>query len=88
LGAATSSRTSRSRAEDLAGLDDFSGADAGSANADGFVSAIHDSPYAAQVGVPAALRDIVRVTDPVSVYGAFPADFARLSHADTSRGRE
>ena len=85
---AASSRTSRSRAEDLTGLDDFSGADAGSANADGFVSAIHDSPCAAQVGVPAALGDVVRVTDPVSELGAFSANVAGVSHADTSRGRE
>jgi len=78
-------RISPSRVGNLAGLYDFSAADAAGADAKRLMGAIDDSAHAAQVGVPTTLGEVVRVTDPVSELGGFSANVARLSHSCASR---
>jgi hypothetical protein len=50
------------------------------------MDAIHQSTHPAQVGIPAALGDIVRVADSIAKVGGLPADFTFTSHKNTSDG--
>ena len=63
-----------------ADLSDFPRADARRASIKRFVRAIHYGPHAPEVGIPSAPRDVVRVTDAVSIFGTFSAKVAHASH--------
>jgi hypothetical protein len=65
---------------DLGDLLDFAGTDAGRADPDPPARAIDQGADALQVQVPAALRDIVGVADPVTELGPATAYFASLCH--------
>jgi len=61
-------------------FDDFASADAGSADPDPGVAAIHDRAHAVQIHVPPPLRDVVGVADLVSKPRAFPAHITNFCH--------
>ena len=66
------------------GLDDLAGLQAGGADADALVGAIHTGPHRTQVHVPAAAH-IVSVADLISKLRAFTADVANLCHSIDSQ---
>ena len=76
------------RGGSLAGLLDFAGADAGRADSQRPVSALDDRTHGAQIGVPAALRDVVRVADPISVHRSLSTDVTSTSHTRTPSDAE
>jgi hypothetical protein len=59
---------------------DATGADARSANADLFVSAIDNSLHAAEIRIPAAAAHVVRVADHVAEARLLTADFTSECH--------
>lgn len=61
-------------------LHDAAITNAGGAHQEGFVGAVNESLYAAQVWLPSAWRDIVRVADSVSVNRPLSANLASASH--------
>jgi len=76
------------RGGSLAGLLDFAGADARGADAQCPVSALDHGANGAQIGVPAALRDVVRVADPISVHRSLTTDVTSTSHTRTPSDAE
>ena len=74
----------RSSAAGLFRFLNFSRTDTRRADAKGLMGAVDDGANAPQVGIPAPRADVVSVTDPVSELGSFPANFANLSHSNTS----
>jgi hypothetical protein len=65
---------------------DFSGTNASGADTKCFVDAIHQGAHPAQIGIPAALSDVVGVADPVAKVGGLSANFAFTSHKKHLRG--
>jgi hypothetical protein len=64
-------------------FDDFPRTNARRAGPDGFGRALHQGMHLPQVGIPTALRHIVRVTDMVAKFGTFSAKVAGTSHCLT-----
>jgi hypothetical protein len=64
----------------ISGFDDFAAAQAGSANADALVAALHFSVDRAQIDVPTPLGHVMGVADIVPKLRPFAADFAYLCH--------
>jgi len=62
-------------------FDDFAGADAGRADADPGVAAIHDCADAVQIDVPPAPADIMRVADFIPKTRTLAANFTNLCHS-------
>jgi len=61
-------------------LSDAAGTNAGSADANPYMAAVHNRPDALQVDVPAALGDVVRVTDLVAESRTLAAHFTNPCH--------
>jgi hypothetical protein len=68
----------------LANLDDFSGPNARRARLDRPWRTLDESMNLPQVGIPAALGHVVRVTDVISILGTFSTKVADSSHCRTS----
>ena len=68
------------RSNPQSGFDDFAGLDAAGANANALVAARNLSLYRAEIDVPAALGDVVRMRNLVTELRTFAADGANLSH--------
>jgi hypothetical protein len=66
-------------------FDDLAGLQAGGADADALVGAIHAGAHWTQVHVPAAAAHVVSVADLVSKLRAFAADVANLCHCIDSQ---
>src|SRR3990172_10541150 len=67
------------------GFDDPPGADAGGADADVHIAAVHDGPHRAQVDVPTPPGGVVGVANLVSVTRTFAAEFAHSCHSQSLR---
>ncbi len=68
----------------LGSLEDFAGANAGSAHLERFMRAIDDGVDATEIGIPAAPGDIVSVADVIPVLRALSANITTLCHSNTS----
>ncbi len=66
-------------------FDDLAGLQAGGADADALVGAIHAGADRTQVHVPAAAAHVVSVADLISKLRAFTADVANLCHSIDSQ---
>jgi hypothetical protein len=66
-------------------FDDLAGFQAGGADADALIGAIHAGAHWTQVHVPAAAAHVVSVADLVSKLRAFAADVANLCHCIDSQ---
>lgn len=66
-------------------FDDLAGLQAGGADADALVGAIHAGAHRTQVHVPAAAAHVVSVADLISKLRAFAADVANLCHLSDSQ---
>lgn len=64
---------------------DLAGLEAGGADADALVRAVHAGAHRTQVHVPAAAAHVVSVADLISKLRAFAADVANLCHSIDSR---
>ena len=64
-------------------LDDFPRANARCTRFDGFGRAVHEGVHTAQVGIPATLGHIVRVTDVIAIDGTISAKVTDTSHCYT-----
>ena len=62
--------------EDLEGFLNFAVTQAARADTQAHIAAIHNSPNALQIDVPAPTRYVVSVRNSVSITRAFAADFA------------
>lgn len=62
------------------GFGNAAGADAGGADSNADVAALHDGANALQIHVPAPFGDIVSVTDPVAKARSFAANFTYSCH--------
>ena len=69
---------------DLSDFDHFSRTNARRAGLDSLGRTSHEGMNLSQVGIPAALRDVVRVTDVISVFRTFSTKVADSSHCHTS----
>src|SRR6476469_11265545 len=67
------------------GFDDLAGLEAGGADADALVGAVHAGAHRTQVHIPAAAAHVVSVADLISKLRAFAADVANLCHSIDSR---
>ncbi len=61
-------------------FDDFAGADAGRADANPGMTAIHHGSHPLQIDVPPPLADVVRVADLISKTRTLAADFTNFRH--------
>lgn len=66
-------------------FDNLAGLQAGGADANAFVSAIHARTYGTQVNVPAAAAHVMSVADLISKLRAFAAEIANLCHFNNSQ---
>src|SRR6476660_7029534 len=66
-------------------FNDLAGLEAGGADADALVGAVHAGAHGTQVHVPAAAAHVVSVADLISKLRAFAADVANLCHLIDSR---
>ena len=66
-------------------FDYLAGLQAGGADADALVGAVHAGSYGTQVHVPAAAAHVVSVADLISKLRAFAADVANLCHCIDSQ---
>ena len=64
----------------LGSFRDAPGTDTGGAYTNLFAGAVNDSANAAQVGIPAAARDVVRVADGIAITRLLAADFTSECH--------
>ena len=66
-------------------LYDLAGLEAGGADANALVGAVHAGAHRTQVHVPAAAAHVVSVADLISKLRAFAADVANLCHCNNSQ---
>jgi len=68
------------------GLDDPARPDAGGTHPSSLMGSINDGPNSLEIGVPAALRDVMSMAHVVTKQGTFSANITACCHDDLLEG--